>query len=87
LGQEQEGRLEDVFRVVGAAQNAPTGGEDHKPVAADQGLEGARILSVRESLEEFLIGGTGVEVCDGQPLNGPSVDAGIRSCHCHRPAG
>jgi hypothetical protein len=51
-GQQEEGRLEDVFRVVPTAEGAPPDGQDRGPVAAQQGGEGVVIAALDEAPEE-----------------------------------
>ena len=48
-GQHQEGGLEGVLDVVLVLQHGAAGGQDHRAVAGDQGLEGGLVAGVRRN--------------------------------------
>jgi hypothetical protein len=55
--EDEERGLEGVLGVVGVAQHPPADTQDHRAVAAHEGLEGALIAAQRKNLQELPIGG------------------------------
>ena len=55
-GEEEERRLEGVLRVVPVVEHPPADGQDHRPVAPDEGLEGGLVLPVGEGAEQAAVG-------------------------------
>ena len=80
-GQQQERGLADIFRVVGVAQHSPPDGQNHRPVAADQGLERRLVVRLGETAQQFPVGDVGVEVPRDQPVNTLPVDSGTPCFH------
>jgi hypothetical protein len=55
-GQDQERRLEGVVRRVGVAQDAAADAQDHRPVPAQQGLEGRLVDVARVPVQQLGVG-------------------------------
>jgi hypothetical protein len=63
MSQDKEGGLESVLRVVGIVQHRTADGEDHRPMAPQQGLKGRRVAPAGESFQQrpirrFAVSGT-----------------------------
>ena len=54
--QQEEGGLEGVVGVVGVVEHASADAQDHRPVPADQGLEGQLVAVGDVSFQEPRIG-------------------------------
>ena len=56
LGEDEEGSLKGVLGIGAAAQHAAADVQDHRPVPAQQGVEGSLILLGTEPLEQVPVG-------------------------------
>jgi len=66
LGQDEEGGLQGVLGVVGIPQGAPADAQDHRPVTAEQRLEGGLVMAAQEGPEQGAVGFLGYRLVGGQ---------------------
>ena len=56
MGQEQEGGLEGVLRVLDVPEHAPADGEHHRPVPPQQQGECFLLMPLRKPLQKLTVG-------------------------------
>ena len=56
--QDEEGGLEGVLRIVRVGEDPPADPEHHRPVAAEDGLEGFLVPLREEPVEELAFAGS-----------------------------
>src|SRR5262249_50889814 len=67
--EDEEGRLECVFRVLGVAEDAPAQGQDHRTVPPHQGLKRVLVPVGQESLQQLVIRSGGEVRIGDQAVN------------------
>jgi hypothetical protein len=56
LAQNQEGCLENIFRIVLILEGSKSDAQDHRPVTANDGCKRRLIAPAQETLEQLLVG-------------------------------
>ncbi len=56
LAQNQEGRLEHIFRIVLILEGPKSNAQDHRPMTTNDGCKRRLIALAQETLEQLLVG-------------------------------
>lgn len=81
LSEHQEGGLTRVLGVLGILQDAPADAVNHRPVPAQQSLEGRRLAPGKELLDELPVGLVRQRFRGHSPRESPKEDTQANRSH------